>query len=805
MGDTFFILLLCFLMILWLRSQISDKLYHLSRKIDDLTREIKELKLKPQSGIAAKEEVKKEPVQPPVKPVTTEIETPAPEDTEPAKEPVEEMEPVYFEPAPRPPVIHSKPAFTASPRPPKKTFFETHPDLENFIGENLINKIGIGVLVLGIAFFVKYAIDQNWINAIGRVSIGVLCGGLLIGIAHRLRKSFKAFSSVLVAGGLAVLYFTITIAFQQYGLFSQTAAFAIMIVITAFAVIMSIAYDRMELAVIAIVGGFATPFMVSTGEGNYVVLFTYLMILNSGMLTLAYFKKWNLVNIVCYIFTIILYGGWLSTKVLNTPSAPYVGALLFATLFYFTFFLMNIIYNIREKAKFIAIEISLLLSNTFLYYAAGMIVLARIHGGDYQGLFTATLGIFNCVFAFLLYKNDRADRNLVFMLIGLVLTFISLAAPVQLKGNHITLFWSVESVLLLWLSQKSGIRLFKDASAAVLLLMLISLGMDWQQLYFTQSSSSLPLILNKAFITSMVAVICIGANLILAKKEQQRFIVFNTIPISVYTNFLYILFCISIYAGILNELNYQLEQYVDYYQNRNIILACYNYSFLAVLLFATRNVLSAVLKNFLSLLSSIALLLYLVSLNDDVVSVRDSYLNGHPSYLGFFLAHYFFVAVLWYILYLTWKRLTIVPDAKRSNIIPWAFAFIGVYIASAELDHLVVITGYHEGAGIYSLVDQNHKIGYPILWGVCSFIMMYAGMKKKTRHLRVMALSLLGVTLIKLFTWDIRGVSEGGKIGAFISLGVLLLVVSFMYQRLKKLLLDDGHKTETEEAKPDTV
>src|SRR6185503_16760643 len=132
-----------------------------------------------------------------------------------------------YEPVPRKPV--------PAPKPERPGFFERNPNLENFIGENLANKIGIGILVLGIGFFVKYAIDREWISEIGRVFIGVLCGGILIGVAHKMRKTFAAFSSVLVGGGIAVLYLTIAIAFHEYHIFNQTAAFLIMLVITGFA------------------------------------------------------------------------------------------------------------------------------------------------------------------------------------------------------------------------------------------------------------------------------------------------------------------------------------------------------------------------------------------------------------------------------------------------------------------------------------------------------------------------------------------------------------------------------------------
>ena len=129
---------------------------------------------------------------------------------------------------------------------------------------------------------------------------------MLLGVAHKMRKTFVAFSSVLVGGGLAVLYLTIAIAFHDYHIFSQTVAFILMVIITAFAVVLSLGYNRVELAILSILGGFASPFMVSTGEGNYVVLFTYIFILDVGMLVLAYYKKWNLINIVSYVFTVLL-------------------------------------------------------------------------------------------------------------------------------------------------------------------------------------------------------------------------------------------------------------------------------------------------------------------------------------------------------------------------------------------------------------------------------------------------------------------------------------------------------------------
>ena len=96
---------------------------------------------------------------------------------------------------------------------------------------------------------------------------------------------------------------------------------------------------------------------------------------------------------------------------------------------------------------------------------------------------------------------------------------------------------------------------------------------------------------------------------------------------------------------------------------------------------------------------------------------------------------------------------------------------------------------------------QIIKIGYPILWGVFSFVFLIIGIRKQWKVLRVIALSLLGLTIVKLFVYDIKNVSETGKIIAFILLGVLILVISLVYQKINKLLVDETTEKKTEDEK----
>ena len=90
--------------------------------------------------------------------------------------------------------------------------------------------------------------------------------------------------------------------------------------------------------------------------------------------------------------------------------------------------------------------------------------------------------------------------------------------------------------------------------------------------------------------------------------------------------------------------------------------------------------------------------------------------------------------------------------------------------------------------------DVYIRVGLPILWGLCSFAFMWLGMHYKFKPLRIISLVLFSITLLKLFLYDISNIPVAGKIAAFFCLGVLLLIVSFMYQRLKKIIIEDEQK-----------
>ncbi|WP_177765755.1 DUF2339 domain-containing protein [Flavobacterium sp. I3-2] len=712
---------------------------------------------------------------------------------------------------------------------PKKSWFEKfkekNPDLEKFIGENLISKIGILILVLGISFFVKYAIDRDWINEPARVGIGILAGGIVMAVAHRLRKNFAAFSSVFVAGAISIFYFTIGIAFHDYQLFSQTVAFVIMVVITIFSALVSVSYNRRELAILTLIGGFSVPFMVSTGSGNYQVLFGYIAILNIGMLIISFYKKWNIVTLLAFIFSSIIYISWFVIE-FNNHELPYQGAFVFATIMYIIFSIAAVINNVKNKGVFTKIEYIIMLVNTFFYFGVGATVFQNWHT-ELKGIFTISLAFYNLIFSLVLYRKFGIKKDAIYFLLGLALTFITLTIPFQFNGNYITLFWACEAVLLLWLSQKSKISTFRVGAIVVQFLMIISLFLDWTQTYSEYSDLILYPFLNKIFVTGLLAIASFVVSYFILKKENEpmKFYFFEIDP-APYKKVVLVCSLVIGYLVGMFEIIYQTNLF---YSNDASILSyavVYHYVFTTILvcfLFKFKSKANSIVA---LILSGINILFYLLIFHRLTFNEISNNFNYNYDSNSAFIGHYVILVCIITCIYILIKNrkeaiLTSILDTK---IMLWIFAFCVTFILSNEImvhslyfstDFVNAIvtsqnkasatTAYFSDYERYLAYDSELmlvkkrviKVGFPILWGLLSFIFLIIGIKKQIKQLRIIALALLGLTVLKLFIFDIN-VSGPGRIVAFILLGILVLIISFVYQKLNKKNTDESKQHQDE-------
>lgn len=650
--------------------------------------------------------------------------------------------------------------------------------VERVFGGNLLAKIGIVTLVLGIGFFVKYAIDQGWINEVARVAIGLAVGGAIIAIAHKLKEKYSVFSSILVGGGISVFYITITLAFREYEIFSQPVAFALLIIVTIFSVVLSLLYNRQELAIFSLVGGVLAPLMVSTGEGNYIVLFSYMLILNTGMLIISLKKNWKIVNIIAYVASLLFFWVWLVVKF----ETEYLGASVFAVLFFAQFYTLAIIKHLREGHQMSIFQAVLILTNNLSVLLALMYIL-NDYTPDLRGVATLLLAVVNAVIMISLFRQTKVDRNLIYLIIAVVMSFVSLSIPIQLKGHVITMFWAAETVLLLWLWQKSKIQVFYIGFLALSILSLVSYGMDLTDGYtYYFGGEALSMFSNKMFVTGVVMTFSFGASLFLLSKEKDdEFAKHKNIAVFFRFMFITLLFIVPYL-----EINYQLDMRVDVEYSdsfRYLVLATYTTLFVSGLSLAYRKQIGSVGYVFLliaTVLYASVYVLLAIDLRADIFRFET-----YPAF--YFLVHFLSLPAIASIVYVLAKN---IKERGALTFLSWILVILSTIILSVELDHIVIML-FGNVDNYYSLLDDTHTFGYPILWGLVAMMLMLWGLKGKEVVLRKISLISFALIVVKFYAYDVWLMSQVGMIVSFVILGVILLVVSFMQQKIKVLVQKD--------------
>ena len=252
--------------------------------------------------------------------------TPAPAATE-APEPAAPASPATTpEPAPAAPVPAPAATLAAALAAPADT--ET---LEARIGSRWLLYVGVAAIVVATSYFVKLAFDSRWITETMRVSIGAAGGLALAWVGGRfVRAGFAVYGQMLIGGGVAILYLAVYAAFNFYALVGQPAAFGLMLAVTVFAAWLADRHRSQGLAVMAVGGGFLTPFLVGSRTDAQVPLFGYDAFLVAGTAALARRRDWPILNLVGYWLTVVTVSGWLLA--FYTPAA-YLRTVLFLTLF----------------------------------------------------------------------------------------------------------------------------------------------------------------------------------------------------------------------------------------------------------------------------------------------------------------------------------------------------------------------------------------------------------------------------------------------------------------------------------------
>ena len=346
------------------------------------------------------------------------------------------------------------------------------PGFENFIGLKLINFVGIIVLIIGLTIGVKYIIDVNLISPAMRIVLTYVAGLAMFFISLSLRKKYEVFSMILFSGSMASVYFTTYAACEYYTLIPGTIAFALMLSLTCFTVYNAIKYNRQEIAILGLVGAYGIPFFVRGNSENTTILFSYIFIINTGLLLISFKKYWLSLTYISFFTTWLIY---LSSLLMHSAGGEvYESDMLFCYTF-FVFFLFNsLAFKAIKRLPVTPSDTLLIIANTiFLYFS--LILLSKEYGKNSVETITVYFGIVYLLAAMTIKKYLPSQNHFYNGLFCVSLTALAAFAGIKFNGFTLTILWVAMAVIMFVSGMVFRIKLFRIAAIFLFAITLIKL------------------------------------------------------------------------------------------------------------------------------------------------------------------------------------------------------------------------------------------------------------------------------------------------------------------------------------------
>lgn len=379
---------------------------------------------------------------------------------------------------PVPPPIPAAPAPAPAPRPappPAEPAEPAEPDVVTkaarllkawFFEGNVPVKLGVLVLLFGVAAAIKYAADAGWLTMPIEFRLAGIAAGAIAGLVWGLRSAAErpAFGLSLQGGAIGILLLVVFAAFRNYEVLGAMPAFVMVLILVAGASVLAVKQDAPALAVLGFIGGYLAPVLLSTGSGNHVALFSYYAVLNAAVFGIAWQRPWRALNLVGFVFTFAIGGMW---------GAKYYQPEKFATvepflvLFFLFYVAIPVLYALAGRGKNGKVDGTLLFGTPLLAFPMQVGLL----GDDRMGL------AFSALFVAALYsglalwaRGNQRLRDLAQSAAGMGVVFATLAIPLALTARWTSAAWALQGAGMVWLGLRQERRLVRWSGLALLVL-----------------------------------------------------------------------------------------------------------------------------------------------------------------------------------------------------------------------------------------------------------------------------------------------------------------------------------------------
>ncbi len=669
-------------------------------------------------------------------------------------------------------------------------------DMETMIGGSWFNWLGIIAVTLTVAFFLKYAFDNQWVNPAMRVTLGAGAGFAILALAERLRaKGLRQYASVLSGGGVLILYLSTYAARVFYDLIGQTSAFMLMSAVTALAVALAVRHDARAIAILALIGGFSTPVLLSTGVDHQIAFFTYLAFLDAGVLALAYFKRWRILNFLSFFATVAMFVGWASQHYVAHKLWP---TIFFLTLFFVLFSAIAPVHNILKQRPARWPDILLVIVNATFYFCATYVHLKDAGYNRPLGSFALMVSVFYILLFYLVWEKHRADALLRYSYAGAAVTFFTTAVAIQLDFHWVTTAWATEALMLTWVGLRAKEPSARHAALVVFSVALMHwFGWDVAEAGLQTGAVFTPLLNARAFSCAVLVGALLGAARLYqsageATEESERKAI-TSLYMLASAGLVFVLLTLDVNDYFSQRIARSPEGDAEKFA---ALEGARQFSLSALWIFYGAIVLSfGLLRRMRLLRYSALLLLGFTALK--LITVDASYHDApwHAPFFNLtFLAFMLMTAALAACAHL-YARGDYAP-AEESEIVRPALVLLAHLLAVVALS--AEASGYFERMILETRAEGERlrelrlaeSLSLSVVWALYGGAMLAYGYIRRNKLLRVMALVMLSLTTVKVFFWDLAALEKIYRIISFGVLGLILLAVSYLYQ--KKQRADDS-------------
>ena len=342
---------------------------------------------------------------------------------------------------------------------------------ENFIGLKLIHFVGIVVLIVGVTIGVKYAIDINIISPLVRIILAYAAGAVIFIVSRLVLKKYALFSMILFSGAMADLYLTTYAAFAYYAILPRWLAFALMLIITVFTILNSLRFNRQEIAILALVGAYGIPFFVGGDSHNITALFTYVFIINSGILFLSFKRYWILLSYWSFFITWIM----LFTSIFTPAGTAFLNMQAFFSLLFFALFTINSLgFKLFRKLPVASSDTLVIICNSiFLYFA--LVLLFGINSLGFTAGVTIAFAIVYLTAGIITNRFLPQQRFLVDALFAISIIAFSTFFALWYSGFSVTIIWVILAILSFLVGTLFKKKIFRICAILVFAATLVKL------------------------------------------------------------------------------------------------------------------------------------------------------------------------------------------------------------------------------------------------------------------------------------------------------------------------------------------